>query len=104
VTKVASSVRSTLTLDSDYTVALNVDQDGNPGGAVTFPISGTNLQTGETLRVRSNADLLQELDLVNGGGFQADDLEVALDVATLLIGQLSLRIDELEDRVAVLEA
>ena len=36
---------TTLTLDSDYGVALNADQDNNPGGTVTYPISGAPLYT-----------------------------------------------------------
>ncbi|MDE1154418.1 MAG: hypothetical protein PW735_01665 [Acidobacteriaceae bacterium] len=35
--------QTALTLDSDYSVALNADQNANPGGNITYPISGTAL-------------------------------------------------------------
>lgn len=74
-----TGVQTTLVLDSNYSVALNVDQSANPGGSVTYPISGTPLPVGSTLTIVSDIDYTQILDLINGGGFYPDVLEDSLD-------------------------
>ena len=47
----ADGVESTLTLDSDYSVTLNSDQDATPGGTVTYPISGSPLPSTDKLSI-----------------------------------------------------
>jgi len=85
----ALDVESTLVLDSDYTVALNADQDANPGGTVTYPISGSPLATGERLTIRGALEIEQQTDLTNQGGFYPQTYEDALDRLTMLVAQVS---------------
>ena len=41
LTEIATGAESDLVLDSDYSVALNPDQGADPGGDITYPISGS---------------------------------------------------------------
>lgn len=74
-----SGVETTLVVDSDYTVALNADQSANPGGSITYPISGSPLPAGSTLTIVSDIEYTQITDLINGGGFYPDVIEDSLD-------------------------
>lgn len=76
---------SVLVLSSDYTVALNADQNANPGGSVT--LSGA-LATGFTLTVTSSLEYLQPTDLTNQGGFYPSVINNALDRLTIFCQQL----------------
>ena len=78
-----------LVLDSDFSVSLNADQDANPGGSVTYPVSGTPLPTGETLTIVSNLDYTQTTDIQNAGGFFAQVIEDALDRNVMLVKQVN---------------
>lgn len=79
------SVESTLTLGTDYTVALNPNQDSNPGGTVTLPAP---LTSGYLLTLTSNVANLQPTNLTNQGGFYPAVLNAALDRLTILIQQV----------------
>jgi hypothetical protein len=81
-------VDTTLTLDSDYSVALNADQDNSPGGTITYPISGSPLATGEKLIAYGDIAFLQPTDIVNQSGFYPRVIEDALDRLTMLIQQV----------------
>lgn len=81
----ASGAETTLTLNSDYTVTLNADQDSNPGGTVT---TSAALATGFTLIVSSDIEELQETELTNLGGFYPEVITDALDKLTILVQQL----------------
>lgn len=83
----------TLVLDSDFSVALNADQNADPGGTVTYPISGTVLPAGETLTIASNLDYTQETDITNGGGFYPQVIEDALDRNTMLVKQVGEKVN-----------
>lgn len=88
---------TTLVLDSAYTVALNLDQDNNPGGTITYPrpTSGIpNLAVGESLTVVGALDYNQPTDLPNLGPYFAQVVENSLDRATIQIQQLK----EISDR------
>ena len=61
-----SSVESTMVLTTDYTVALNADQDSNPGGTVTCV---TAPASGFKITLTSNVPDLQPITLTNMGGF-----------------------------------
>ena len=67
----ATSTETTLTIQTDYTVTLNPDQNGNPGGSITLVSGGVaqNLGTGFNLVITSNVQSLQGTDLTNQGGF-----------------------------------
>ena len=80
---VASGASVVLALTTDYTVALNADQDTSPGGSIT--LTAGNLGTGMTLTITTAMAALQGLDLANGGGFYPDVINAALDTLTILV-------------------
>lgn len=84
----ASGAIATLALTTDYTVALNADQDSSPGGSIT--LTAGNLATGLTLTITTDMAQLQGLDLTNGGGFYPDVINAALDLLTILVQQLQV--------------
>lgn len=77
-----------LVLNSDYSVTLNGDQDADPGGTITYPISGTPLATGEKLAIIGDLAYDQPLDLTPGGAFSAQTIENELDRLAMQIQQL----------------
>lgn len=82
--------QTTLVLDSDYSVTVNVDQVNTPGGSVTYPISGTPLATGATLSVIGARPYSQALSIPTGGNFNASALESSgLDALEVQIQQLA---------------
>lgn len=89
-------VETILVLDSDYTVTLNLDQNANPGGSVSY----TLLATGEKLTILGNIEYTQETDIQNQGGFYPEIFEDALDKITMLIQQVK----EIADRAVVVPA
>ena len=82
----STSVETTLTLITDYTVTLNGNQNSNPGGSVTLPAV---LATGYNLTLTSSVANLQPTDLTNQGGFYPEVITDALDRATIQIQQMS---------------
>jgi hypothetical protein len=76
---------SILVKDTDFSVVLNGDQDNAPGGTVTYPIAGDPLATGEKLTLRRIGTPLQELDLINQGAYNPEEVEAALDVIILRV-------------------
>ena len=85
----ANAVDHVLTLDSDYSITLNADQNADPGGSIHYPISGTPLATGEKLTGIGDLQELQPTDITNLGGFFPEIIEDALDRVTILTQQLS---------------
>jgi hypothetical protein len=94
LTVIATGVESTLVETTNYTVALNSDQNANPGGTVSYNPSGTPMASTEELTLTSNVPQLQTLDLTNGGGFFPTAIANALDRAIILIQQLALTISQ----------
>lgn len=84
---VASGLETNLTLNTDYTVTLNQNQNSNPGGSVTL-VAGA-LPSGYTLTITSTISNLQPTDLTNQGGFYPEVITDALDRATIQIQQIS---------------
>ena len=86
----SAGVESDLTLDVDYTVSLNLDQNSSPGGTVetTSPYA-----TGEKITIVSAVDYLQETDIQNQGGFYPEVIENALDKLTMQAQQLKEQVD-----------
>jgi hypothetical protein len=82
----ASGTNTTLTLTSQYTVALNPNQDTSPGGTVNL-ITAT--PSGYTLSLLSQLPALQNLTLANAGNFYPAAVDNALDYITILIQQLA---------------
>lgn len=77
-----------LTLNSDYSVVLNADQNASPGGTITYPLSGTKLATGEKLTATGVLATLQGTHITNGGNFFANNIEDQMDYLTILTQQL----------------
>lgn len=75
-----------LVLNSDFTVALNPDQDAAPGGTVTL---AAPLATGHRLAVSSAVPNLQPTDITNNGGFYPRVIEDALDRHVVQIQQIA---------------
>lgn len=93
----ANGADSVLTLDSDYSVVLNADQDNNPGGTITYPRVGSplaNLQTGEKLTATGSLAYTQPTDLPNLSPWFPEVVEDALDRAEIQIQQIK----EITDR------
>lgn len=93
-----NGVATTLTLDSDYSVTLNADQNATPGGSFTYPVSGPPLPAGYQLVGLGNLPDDQPIDITNQGGFYPNVIEKMVDRATIQIQQLS----ELAGRAIVL--
>lgn len=93
----STGVETALVLNSDYSVALNGDQDASPGGSITYPISGAPLPSGEKLTIIGDLDYEQTTDLLGGGAFNARIIEDAFDRVVIQIQQLK----EILDRSAV---
>jgi hypothetical protein len=83
----AAGAETVLDLDADYSVALNADQDNNPGGTVTYSYGGA-LPSTQTLTILSDVPLLQPTDIQNRGGFYPSVIEDALDRVTILSQQV----------------
>lgn len=77
-----------LTLDSDYSVTLNADQNNNPGGSITYPITGVALPQTNTITLLGNLAYNQPTDLTNSGGFYPSVIEDALDRLEIQIQQV----------------
>lgn len=76
---------SALTYGTDYSVVLNDDQDGNPGGSVTL----TSPQAaGTRLVVASAVAPLQPIVITRTGGFYPDMLNQGFDRSIALIQEL----------------
>jgi hypothetical protein len=73
-------------LTTDYTVALNGNQDSNPGGSITLVAA---LTSAYTLTVTSDIANLQPTDITNQSGFYPEVITDALDRATIQIQQIS---------------
>jgi hypothetical protein len=78
-------VESVLTLTNDYTVALNADQENNPGGTVT---TGATYAAGNTITIDGALAYEQQTELTNRGGFFPKVIERSLDRLTILTQQL----------------
>jgi hypothetical protein len=84
-----TGVETVLTLDSDYSVTLNGDQTADPGGDITYPLSGDPLATGELLTAIGGLPYDQTLDIPDGGNFDPLAMENALDRIEMQIQQLA---------------
>ncbi len=87
VTQTVAGVDSVLAIG--YTVTLNLDQDANPGGVVSFAVAPT---AGYLETITSNVAATQSMQLTNGGAFYPTALTVAFDRLTILVQQLAERL------------
>ena len=79
-------LEATLTPLTDYTVALNPDQNATPGGSITLAVA---LASGYKMTVTSAVPNLQPTDITNQGGFYPQVIEDALDRHTVQIQQVA---------------
>lgn len=77
-----------LTLDVDYSVSMNPDQNADPGGTITYPLSGPPLATGERLTVTTDLELSQQTVFTNLGKFFPATVEDTFDRVTMLLRQI----------------
>jgi hypothetical protein len=83
---IATGVETVLALTTDYTVALNDDQNNNPGGILTM---NSALSSAYQLTISTVIANLQPTDLTNQGAFYPATITDALDRATIQIQQLA---------------
>lgn len=95
VARTSTDGEVTLTLNTDYTVTLNSDQDNNPGGKVTLTSA---LADGLVLAIISAVDFSQLAIFTNKGGFYPETLNECYDKLTILCQQLK---EELSRAVTV---
>jgi len=81
---------TTANTSPSYTVALNADQDANPGGTLTF---GTAPGNGYEIYISSNIAAIQETDFRNATTFRAGTIEDWMDRMTLIIQQMQAQVD-----------
>lgn len=88
ITKIDTLLAETiLTRGVDYTVSLNADQDKNPGGTITYPLTGSPLASGSPAEVLvgiHEPDFLQGINLRTTRGYDPAQLEDGLDLLTIL--------------------
>jgi hypothetical protein len=85
----ADGVETVLVLDTDYTVALNANQETNPGGEVSY----ASLGVGESLTIVGALDESQPVNINNLSGFSPSVVMKMGDRLAMLIQQLSERIN-----------
>lgn len=85
----ATGTSTPLTLDSDYSVVLNANQDTGPGGSIIYPITGVPLPAGYSLVLLGDLPYDQETNLTNSGGFYPSVIEDMSDRSTIQIQQLA---------------
>ncbi len=70
ITADKNGVQTPLVLDSDYSVTLNADQEEDPGGSITYPITGAPLaDDGARLVILGDTPYTQPTEVNNLGGF-----------------------------------
>lgn len=89
LTTTSTGVEKILTLDGDYTVTLNNDQNSSPGGMINMIVAPA---VGTSLAATSNLPIEQTLDLTNNGGFYPKVINDALDKLAINIQELRARI------------
>jgi len=91
--ELATGIETVLVEGSDYTVTMNTDQINNPGGSVTYPVSGAPMASTHSLTLVRNVPYTQGLDLTLGGSFDPDNIETALDRIVTLTQQNKEAVD-----------
>ncbi len=82
----ATGVETERVLTTDYSVALNADQNANPGGVVNMVVAPPATQK---LVVTSDVPMTQGVLVTNLGGFYPDVFNNALDRLTIFAQQLA---------------
>ena len=92
----SNGAETVLSITTNYTVTLNDDQDGNPGGTVTLVSSGSaqNLASGYNIVITSKVSALQQTEITNQGGFFPEVINDVFDKAVILDQQQQSVIDK----------
>ena len=90
VVKTLAGVDTNLVLNSDYTVAVNVDQANNPGGAIIPTVVAA---TGVSFVIIGNLAYDQSIDLPDGGAYRAEQVEDGLDKLAIQVQQIKEQAD-----------
>lgn len=90
VVKTLAGVDTNLVLNSDYTVAVNVDQANNPGGAIIPTVVAA---TGVSFVIIGNLAYDQSIDLPDGGAYRAEQVEGGLDKLAIQVQQIKEQAD-----------
>lgn len=83
---VTAGTTTELANDTDYTLVLNSDQETDPGGTVTYPVSGSALSSTEKLAIVRGDAFDQDTDFFAGMPMQT--VEDRVDYLTALCQQL----------------
>lgn len=94
LTTIATGQAATLVLNDPlgYTVALNADQNANPGGSITYNPLGVPLPATQTLTISSIVPEVQGTHIINGGAFFANNVEDAVDKAVINVQDLAVKV------------
>lgn len=94
LTTIATGAQSTLVLNdpNGYTVALNADQNANPGGSITYNPGGVPMPATQQLTILSVVPQEQGTHIANGGAFFANNIEDAVDKAVVNVQDLSAKV------------
>lgn len=86
----AGGVETDLVVDSSVLIALNADQNANPGGSLQYAVSGVAaaLPAGYSLVILSALGYAQQADLPEGGSYRAAAVEQGLDALAIQIQQV----------------
>lgn len=87
----AGNIEVPLDIDVDYDVTLNANQDSNPGGSVTYPHPSSSLPvlpSTESITVDNAPDFLQKADLKQGGEYNPQVVEDALDKIVIMVNKV----------------
>ena len=88
----ATGVETLLVAGVDYTVT-GIGSGLETGGNVTYPIAGDPLATGETLTIYRDHPLLQAVDLLSQGPYNAETQEDALDTLVMQVQTLQAQLN-----------
>lgn len=93
LTTLSTGVQALLMLNTDYTLALNADQNASPGGTVTYNPSSVPMPSTRTLTIGSVVTETQATHITNGGAFLPNNIEDMVDRAVINVQQVSEKID-----------
>lgn len=84
-----TGIETTLLLNTNYTVQMNVDQNTSPGGTITMVVA---LPSTQKITITTALQYLQGVAITNHGGFYPDVINNALDRLTIFVQQEAERV------------
>lgn len=82
-----SASEETLTLDSNYTVTRNADQEADPGGSITLTGDESPSESGYTYWLIRDIPNVQETNIEEGSNFPVETVEMIADKLTMQMQQ-----------------